>query len=41
MTVRIGFSNGEVCWTDLQTRDVEAAKSFYSAVFGWHFEDLP
>jgi len=26
---------------DLQTRDVAAAKSFYAAVFGWRFEDLP
>ena len=41
MTQRSGFSEGEVCWTDLQTRDVGAAKSFYSEVFGWRFEDLP
>jgi predicted enzyme related to lactoylglutathione lyase len=41
MTTRTGFAEGEVCWTDLQTRDVEAAKIFYSAVFGWRYEDLP
>jgi predicted enzyme related to lactoylglutathione lyase len=41
MTVRTGYAAGEVCWTDLQTRDVEAAKAFYSAVFGWRYEDLP
>ncbi|MET4096160.1 VOC family protein [Arthrobacter sp. UYCu712] len=41
MTKRTGFSEGEVCWTDLQTNDVEAAKSFYSDVFGWRYEDLP
>lgn len=41
MTIRTGFTEGEVCWTDLQTRDVAAAKAFYAAVFGWHFEDLP
>ncbi|MGY2744901.1 VOC family protein [Arthrobacter sp. UYCu723] len=41
MTKRTGFAAGEVCWTDLQTRDVEAAKSFYSEVFGWRYEDLP
>lgn len=41
MTVRTGFSEGEVCWTDLQTSDVDAAKDFYAAVFGWRYEDLP
>jgi predicted enzyme related to lactoylglutathione lyase len=24
-------------WNELQTRDTEAAKSFYKAVFGWEF----
>jgi uncharacterized protein len=24
-----------MCWNELQTRDTEAAKSFYSEVFGW------
>ncbi|MET3920842.1 VOC family protein [Arthrobacter sp. UYEF20] len=41
MTVRTGYAAGEVSWADLQTPDVEAAKSFYSAVFGWRYEDLP
>jgi uncharacterized protein len=41
MTKRTGFAAGEVCWTDLQTRDVEAAKSFYAEVFGWRYEDVP
>ncbi len=26
---------GAICWTELQTRDPEAAKAFYAAVFGW------
>ena len=26
---------GTVCWADLNTRDVETARKFYSAVFGW------
>jgi hypothetical protein len=26
-------------WNELNTRDVEAAKTFYGAVFGWGFED--
>ena len=41
MTMRTGFTEGEICWTDLQTSDVAAAKDFYAAVFGWRFEDLP
>ena len=41
MTTRTGFTEGEICWTDLQTSDVAAAKAFYAAVFGWRFEDLP
>jgi uncharacterized protein len=41
MTARTGFAAGEVCWTDLQAKDVEAAKSFYSALFGWRYVDLP
>ncbi|MET1064777.1 MAG: VOC family protein [Arthrobacter sp.] len=41
MTMRTGFTEGEVCWTDLQTSDVQAAKAFYAEVFGWRYEDLP
>lgn len=41
MTTRTGFTEGEVCWTDLQTSDIAAAKDFYAAVFGWRYEDLP
>jgi len=26
---------GTLCWADLMTRDVERAKAFYSALFGW------
>jgi uncharacterized protein len=26
---------GAWCWSELNTRDVEGSKSFYSAVFGW------
>jgi predicted enzyme related to lactoylglutathione lyase len=29
---------GAICWNELQTRDVDAAKRFYSAVFGWGSE---
>lgn len=30
---------GALSWNELNTRDLEGAKSFYGAVFGWSFED--
>jgi uncharacterized protein len=30
---------GALSWNELNTRDPEAAKAFYGAVFGWDFED--
>jgi predicted enzyme related to lactoylglutathione lyase len=30
---------GAIAWNELNTRDLEAAKSFYGAVFGWGFRD--
>jgi predicted enzyme related to lactoylglutathione lyase len=30
---------GAISWNELNTRDVDAAKAFYGAVFGWTFED--
>ena len=30
---------GAFCWNELETRDPEASKAFYGAVFGWEFED--
>jgi predicted enzyme related to lactoylglutathione lyase len=30
---------GALSWNELNTRDPEAAKAFYDAVFGWGFED--
>jgi predicted enzyme related to lactoylglutathione lyase len=41
VTARSAFKVGEICWADLQTKDVPAAKTFYAAVFGWRYEDLP
>ncbi|GAB14504.1 hypothetical protein ARGLB_073_00215 [Arthrobacter globiformis NBRC 12137] len=41
MVQRSGYSLGELCWADVQTPDVAAAKAFYAAVFGWRYEDLP
>jgi hypothetical protein len=41
MVQRSGYSVGELCWADVQTPDVAAAKTFYAAVFGWRYEDFP
>jgi uncharacterized protein len=30
---------GALAWSELNTRDPQAAKSFYGAVFGWSFEE--
>lgn len=40
MTLRTSrWPVGVPCWTDLTVPDVAAAKSFYSAVLGWGFQD--
>ena len=30
--------NGTICWRELQSRGVEAAKAFYQEMFGWELE---
>lgn len=30
---------GDLCWTELATTNVQAAKDFYGKVFGWQFSD--
>ncbi|MEV7634019.1 VOC family protein [Pseudarthrobacter enclensis] len=35
------YRHGELCWADLQTPDVAAAKDFYGSIFGWTYRDLP
>ncbi|MFG2735570.1 VOC family protein [Streptomyces harbinensis] len=32
---------GSLSWTELYTPDGAAAKTFYSAVFGWTYQDMP
>ena len=32
---------GAMCWNELLTKDAEAAKAFYGAVFGWEFHTDP
>lgn len=33
--------HGRIIWTELNTRDVEKAKVFYGAAFGWTFKAMP
>jgi predicted enzyme related to lactoylglutathione lyase len=41
MPERTEYAPGTFSWADLGTTDLESAKSFYSELFGWHFEDMP
>jgi uncharacterized protein len=38
---RTQYAPGTFCWADLTTNDQDAAKAFYSQLFGWEVEDLP
>ncbi len=35
------FAPGEFCWIELAAPNQNAAKSFYSALFGWSGRDIP
>lgn len=39
MGKRTEYAPGVFCWADLVTSDVDAAKSFYDALFGWEYDD--
>src|SRR5690348_11998985 len=41
MSERSKYAPGTFCWTDLATTDQDAAKQFYSALFGWSAVDNP
>ncbi len=41
MTDTLRHAPGTFCWVDLAATDPEAAKGFYTAVFGWTAMDLP
>jgi hypothetical protein len=41
MGERTKYAPGTFSWTDLNTTDQEAAKTFYAALFGWSYEDAP
>src|SRR4030088_467192 len=38
---RTQYTPGTFCWTDLTTTDQEAAKAFYTELFGWTAVDMP
>lgn len=35
------FAPGTPCWADVMVDDLQRARDFYGALFGWTFEDLP
>ena len=35
------YAPGTFCWIELGTTDSEAAKKFYTELFGWTFADNP
>jgi len=41
MSERTSYTPGTPCWVDLSTPDVEAAATFYGALFGWEVPELP
>jgi uncharacterized protein len=41
MPQRTSYDQGTPSWVDLQTPDPDAAKSFYTALFGWTYDDQP
>ena len=41
MPERTQYAPGTPSWVDLQTSDQAGAKSFYTALFGWDYDDQP
>jgi uncharacterized protein len=41
MGQRTKYTPGTFCWTDLSTTDQDAAKTFYTSLFGWDVVDNP
>jgi predicted enzyme related to lactoylglutathione lyase len=41
MGERTSYAPGTFSWAELATGDAAAAKSFYTAVFGWEYDDNP
>ncbi|GAA4482228.1 VOC family protein [Rhodococcus olei] len=41
MPTRSSYPEGVPCWVDLSAADPSAAKTFYTRLLGWEFEDMP
>jgi predicted enzyme related to lactoylglutathione lyase len=41
MGERTSYTPGTFCWVDLVTGDQAASKAFYTALFGWDYQDFP
>jgi predicted enzyme related to lactoylglutathione lyase len=41
MPARTSYAQGTPNWVDLQSTDQDAAKQFYTALFGWAYDDQP
>jgi uncharacterized protein len=41
MGERTSYPPGTFSWAELATSDADAAKSFYTALFGWDYDDRP
>jgi predicted enzyme related to lactoylglutathione lyase len=41
MGERTSYPPGTFSWVDLQTSDQDAAKSFYSDLLGWEYDEIP
>ncbi len=41
MPERDVYKHGVPSWIDLSTTDLEGAKAFYGALFGWEADDVP
>jgi predicted enzyme related to lactoylglutathione lyase len=41
MTTMTSYANGVPSWVDLATPDLAASKEFYTALFGWDYDDQP
>ena len=39
MAAFAGPGHGDFCWTEIASNDADQAKSFYTNVFGWKFQD--
>jgi predicted enzyme related to lactoylglutathione lyase len=41
MGERTSYTPGTFCWVDLMAADQDAAKRFYTGLFGWDYQDFP